>query len=384
MCTHVFVRMRILAGHDTLRAMRIVLDCSSAVRPEATGVAMYIRRLVAALGKAAPAEQFQLVHRFRLRGRRNYVPPPAANFTTTTLIEALHPLFGCKCDVFHGLDARLPGEWLKAKLVVTIHDVFSALQSDQFATSEFRALKAKRYQEIAKRADRIIVVSEASKRDVLETIAPDPAKLRVIYEAAGSNFSQRHPEEIAGVRKTYGLDRPYFFYVGTINKRKNLPNMIKAFAQAREKSRADVQFVIAGRIGFGGEELDAAISSAGAATYVKKLGYVRDEDIPALYSGAYGLLFVTQYEGFGIPVVEAFACGCPVLGGSRGSVPEIAGDAGLIADPGDVGAIAVQIQRLISDAGLRATLKTRGLARAQQFSWERTAKACLDVYRELA
>ena len=136
-------------------------------------------------------------------------------------------------------------------------------------------------------------------------------------------------------------------------------------------------------MGFGGEEIRAAIEKAGAGESVKLLGYVPDEDVAPLYGGALGMLFATLYEGFGIPVVEAFACGCPVLGGTEGSVPEIAGGAALLADPKDEAAIAAQIEVLLTDEAKRAELKTKGLERAKFFSWEKAAKDCLGIYTEL-
>lgn len=364
--------------------MRIALDVSSAARPEATGVAMYIRRMVEAFGRVGKDHQITLVNRLsRWKNRGSIVRPPTPAIRAKWIQEPFHPFFGRKIDVFHGMDARLPGPWMKAKLVVTIHDVFSALQSKEFATEDFRKLKAKRYQDIVDRADRIIVVSEACKKDVLKTLEPDPDRVRVVYEAAGPEFHAKPEREIEIVREAYGLDRPYLLYIGTINKRKNLPTMIQAFMRAHEKLNAAPALVIAGRIGYGGDDIRRAINDAGGADHVRLIGYVPDEDVPALFSGARGLLFATLYEGFGIPAVEAMACGCPVIGGNRGSVPEIVNDAGLLADPTDVEDIATQIRRLFCDQDLHDTLTARGLLRAQDFSWDIAAEQCLKIYEEL-
>jgi len=366
--------------------MRIALDVSSAVRPEATGVAIYIRQLVKALARVDTSDAFTLLHRFsRLRHYGNFVRAPGSNFRTKLLLEGLHPFFGRQVDVFHGLDARLPGAWMKAKLVVTVHDIFSALQSTEFAPDGFRALKAERYRDLIARADRIIVVSEACRRDVLETLKADPARLRVVYEAAGEEFAPRPDEEVRALRRKYGLEGPYVLYVGTLNKRKNVPAMIRAFAIAREKARSDAVLAIAGRVGYGGETIREAIAAAGpgAEGFVKLLGYVPNSELAPLYGGAWGLLFATLYEGFGIPVVEAFSCGCPVIGGTIGSVPEIAGGAALLADPKNVGEIAAQVGRLLTDEPLRGELRGKGFARAKEFSWEKTAEKTLAVYREV-
>jgi glycosyltransferase involved in cell wall biosynthesis len=220
---------------------------------------------------------------------------------------------------------------------------------------------------------------------VLETLKADPARLRVVYEAAGEEFAPRPDEEVRALRRKYGLEGPYVLYVGTLNKRKNVPAMIRAFAIAREKARSDAVLAIAGRVGYGGETIREAIAAAGpgAEGFVKLLGYVPNSELAPLYGGAWGLLFATLYEGFGIPVVEAFSCGCPVIGGTIGSVPEIAGGAALLADPKNVGEIAAQVGRLLTDEPLRGELRGKGFARAKEFSWEKTAEKTLAVYREV-
>jgi alpha-1,3-rhamnosyl/mannosyltransferase len=170
--------------------------------------------------------------------------------------------------------------------------------------------------------------------------------------------------------------------VGSINKRKNVLAQARAFLRARHETKSDAIFAIAGRAGFGGGEISALINKEGAEA-VKLLGYVQETDLPALYTGARALLFVTLYEGFGIPAVEAFSCGCPVIGASVGSVPEIVADAGLLADPKSEDSIAAQIQRIMRDEALRADLVQRGFQRARDFSWEKAATECLRIYAEL-
>jgi len=364
--------------------MRIALDVSSAARTESTGVAMYIRRMLAAFARVGEAHRFTLVTRAsRLKNVFRLPALPAPNFSNKLMLEGLHPFFARSQQIFHGLDARLPGRWMKAKTVVTIHDVFSPLQSTEFATADFRAMKQKRYAELVARADAIVCVSEAVKRDVAAALNPDPAKLRVVYEAGGEGFSPRPPEDVAAVRAKYKLDRPYLIFVGSINKRKNVLTQARAFLRARRELKSDALFAIAGRIGFGGDEIRQTIEKEEGGGAIRILGYVPDADIPALYTGARGLLFATLYEGFGIPAVEAFACGCPVIGASVGSLPEILAGCGLLADPKSEDSIAAQIQRLLSDDTLHAELARKGLDRAPFFSWDKAARECLAIYGEL-
>ncbi len=364
--------------------MHIALDVSNAARPQPTGVAMYIRHLAAALAEAGRDHRFTLVNRLsRWKHRRHFVQPSADNVTSKIIQEPFHPYFGKSVDIFHGLDARIPGPWMQAKLVVTIHDIFSAMQSKEFATEAFRKLKAKRYRDIIDRAHRIITVSEACKRDVIETLEVEPERVEAIHEAASERFYPREASAIQPVREKYGLNRPYFVYIGSLNKRKNIPNMITAFLQAREKTKSDALFALSGRIGFGGEQIKETIEKGRGQDCIKWLGYVPDEDVPILYSGAEALLFTTLYEGFGIPVVEAFNCGCPVIGGNKGSVPEIIGKSGLLADPEDTEEIADRIERLLTDSELRSELKLKGQRRAKDFSWKKSAEAYMQVYKNL-
>lgn len=364
--------------------MNISLDVSSAARAQSTGVAMYIRRMTTAFARVGGAHRFTLVTRAsRLKNIFMLPNCPASNFRNKLMLEGMHPFFARSQDVFHGFDARLPGRWMKAKTAVTIHDVFSSLQSTEFATAEFRAMKTKRYGELVSRADRIVCVSHAVKRDVIATLNPDPAKLRVVYEAGGEGFSQRSDEVVQAVCKKYSLDRPYLIFVGSINKRKNVLMQARAFLRARREAKSDALFVIVGRIGYGGDEIRALIEKEDSGSAIRSLGYISGEEIPALYSGARALLFATLYEGFGIPAVEASACGCPVIGANVGSVPEIMADAALLADPRSEEAIAAQIVRLLTDDALHAELARKGIERAKQFSWDKAARECLEMYSEM-
>ena len=271
---------------------------------------------------------------------------------------------------------------MKAKTVVTIHDVFSVLQSTEFATPEFREMKRKRYHELVQRADRIVCVSECVQRDVLELLKVDPQKLRVVHESGGEGLSPARPRS-RGRQNQAQAGPPVFHFRRQHQQAENVPLLIKAFAQARAAAKSDALFAIAGRVGFGGEEIRNVIEKSGATDSIRLLGYVPDEDIAPLYSGARGLIFATLYEGFGIPAIEAFACGCPVIGATTGSLPEIIGDSGLLAVPHSVDSIAMNIQKLMTDDALRTRCIESGLQRAKDFSWDKAAQECLQIYSEL-
>ncbi|MFQ3661823.1 MAG: glycosyltransferase family 1 protein, partial [Chloroflexaceae bacterium] len=172
------------------------------------------------------------------------------------------------------------------------------------------------------------------------------------------------------------LEAPYFLYIGTIQPRKNLTRLIEAFAHAGPD---DALLVIAGRRGWLSEPIVRRVAELGLTNRVRFPGYVPDADLPALLSGALAFVFPSLYEGFGMPVLEAMACGAPVLTSTTSALPEVAGDAALLVDPCDTDAIAAALRRLAADAPLRASLRARGLVRAADFTWERCARKTLDV-----
>lgn len=189
------------------------------------------------------------------------------------------------------------------------------------------------------------------------------------------------PQEQAAVRSRYGLDKDFLLFVGAITRRKNIRRLLAAF---REVSKArDVVLILAGRPGYGAAEELAPIGELGLKDRVRLLGYVAEADLPALYSSAKLFLFPSLYEGFGIPVLEAMACGTPVVTSDCSSLPEVAGGAALLVDPSDIHAIAEAALRLLDDEPLRQDLAARGIERAKQFSWMRTARETLEIYKSL-
>ncbi|MCX7805826.1 MAG: glycosyltransferase family 4 protein [Planctomycetota bacterium] len=373
------------AAHPEPEAMRIAFDASGAARNEATGVAVYIRRTVAAVAAAAPDDEIFVCYRLsRLKYRRNFFLPDTGNCRIKIIQEPFNPFFQRSIDIFHGLDARLPSYRRPGK-VVTIHDMFSAVPGGGFAPEGFGEMKRERYRNLAEAADVIVAVSGAVRSHILEALGVPEDRVRVVYEAPGPDFRPEIRESDRATLERLGIRRPYLLYVGSINRRKNVRRMVEAFSIASEEAggTGQIEFVLAGRVGFGGEEALEAIRRSPARDRIRRLGYVADGDLPALYRGALGLVFATLYEGFGLPVVEAFACGCPVLISRSGSLPEVAGGAAIEAEAEDADAIADGMRRLMRDQSLRGELRAKGIARAAEFSWEKSARALLDIYRGL-
>jgi glycosyltransferase involved in cell wall biosynthesis len=185
-----------------------------------------------------------------------------------------------------------------------------------------------------------------------------------------------------GVLARYGIDRPYLLYVGGINARKNIARLFEAYAQVRA-THPDVILVVAGKRQWQTGEIDAAFRRFNLEDQVHFTGYVDDRDLPALYSAAELFVFPSLYEGFGLPPLEAMACGTPVVTSNASSLPEVVGDAALTVDPYDVDGLAAAIKHALTDEDLRVELRRRGVARAAQFTWQRAARETLAVYAQV-
>ena len=225
-------------------------------------------------------------------------------------------------------------------------------------------------------ATRLITISEATKRDLVRLYGADPERIAVAYPAVDARFSCASADAVRQVRAQYGLGENYVLHLGTIKPRKNLPRLIHAFAQA--KLAPDTQLALGGMTTFGASAVEKAIEETGLRNRVRRLAYVPDEDLAALYSGAACVAIVSLYEGFGMPTLEALACGAPLVASNRGSLPEIVGDAGVLVDPLDTGSIAAGLERASADV----SACTSGPRRAASFTWGAAAQVTLQTLEQ--
>jgi glycosyltransferase involved in cell wall biosynthesis len=357
--------------------VRIALDLTPSAKPRRTGIGWYAAHLANALTQQIGPDDLLLfcTRLSRWRAQRDR-PAPIIAQVRQRWFQAPYGPRG-RPDVFHGTDARLP-ERCSAALVATVHDVFS-LESDRYATDRFRAKKQARYEDAAARAARIIFPSEATRRSFCEHFKIDSVRGSVIYHGIDPSFAPAPKQDIDAVRKRLGLPERYALYVGEISLRKNLPAQARALAL----SKTDLPWVWVGSDSFGAEEILAAVDDVEGLRVIRT-GYVPSEYLTALYAGASLLTFATSNEGFGLPALEAMACGTPVVTSNRGALPEITGGHALAADPESPEEIGDAIRRLVEDSALRSELRQRGLERAREFTWERTARETLAVYREAA
>jgi glycosyltransferase involved in cell wall biosynthesis len=267
--------------------------------------------------------------------------------------------------------------------VVTVHDLGYLSYPEAHAAGDRRYLNwSTRWN--ARRARLVIADSAATRADLIRAYGIEGRKIRVIYLGRDETLAPvRDVRALSEVRARYGIAAHYVLYVGTLQPRKNLARVIEAFARmAGDPAFAGVQLVLAGKKGWLYDDLFAQVERRGLTGRVVFPGYIADADLPALLSGATAFLYPSLYEGFGIPVLEAGACGVPVITSNTSSLPEVAGDAALLVDPHDVDAIAAAMHRLVTDEALRAELARRGLANVQRFSWEKCARETLAVLLE--
>jgi glycosyltransferase involved in cell wall biosynthesis len=264
--------------------------------------------------------------------------------------------------------------------VVSFHDMSLTLLPEAH-TLKKRLLTASLIPTVARRARRILVPSESTRRDVTRLLAVDPGRIRLVPYAASPLYRPLSDDPSALALR--GVRPPYFLYVGTIEPRKNLARALRAFARITP-SLPEHQFVIVGQSGWKYGEILNEAGRSDLAGKVVLTGYVPEEELPLLYNHAIALVYPSLYEGFGLPLVEAMACGTPVLTSAGSSLSEVAGDAAVLVDPLREDELAGAMSALATDERLRADLRRRGFLRCAAFSWERTARETIEVYREVA
>ncbi len=282
-------------------------------------------------------------------------------------------------SVLHSLDHVAP-KWGPWRSVVTLHDLAFLLYPGTH-TSASRAYYAATGESV-RRAQRVIAVSQRTASDAVRLLGVDPARVRVVHEAAGPAFTPRPYEALPplAARLGFPIDKPYVVFVGTLEPRKNVPVLLDAFARVRD--HLDAHLVLVGARGWLDEPIFAAHARSGLADAAHFVGWIDEHDLAVLYSHAGVLVLPSLYEGFGLPVLEAMACGAPVVCSNAGPLPEVAGDAAVMLEPADPSAWAQAIRAVLTNPRRAQDLRARGLRRAAQFSWHATAEATRDVYRE--
>jgi glycosyltransferase involved in cell wall biosynthesis len=363
--------------------MKIIdIDASRVTVSQRTGTERYSYEVIAALDRIAPAD---VGFRLYINGGCERLPTLSARARAR--------------------DIRLPRLWTHLRLgptswlarphvlfvpahvvpiihpptVVTIHDVGYRVFPD--AHTARRRLELELTTRWSVRAARhVLTVSQATKRDLVSWYGVDPERITVTHLGLSEIFKPPTDQRlIKDVQARYGLqERSYLIYVGTVQPRKNLTRVIEALAMTLAAGY-EVDLVIAGKRGWLSTPIEQRAQELGITHRIHFTGYVTEQELPALLAGALCFVFPSLYEGFGMPVIEAMACGTPVITSTSSALPEVAGDAALLVDPLDTNAIAAAIMQLIDNAALRETLRRRGLDRARLFTWEACARKTLEV-----
>ena len=365
----------------------------TAAYEQGAGIGRYVRGLIRALATHDRSTSYRL---FVAGAPRDGLPAaPGPNFqwrptriTPRWFARVWHRLqlplpvetFTGRVRLFHATDFTLPPTLPGTKTLLTVHDL-SFVRAPETSTPVLKAYLDRVVPRSARRATHVLADSQATKDDLIELYGMPPEKITVLLSGVNPEFKPvTDTNSLRAVRQRYQIpDNPYILSIGTVQPRKNYARLITALA-ALGPAHEDVHLVIAGGRGWLDSPIFRAVYDQGLEDRVHFIGFARDEDLPALYSGAACLAYPSLYEGFGFPVLEAMACATPVVTSTISSMPEVAGDAALLVDPYSVDAIAEALGRLLSDSELRETLVRRGIEQAAQFTWGRTARHLREIY----
>ena len=372
--------------------MRVGLDGYPLAEPR-TGVGHYTLELARALALIAPSDRFELVS-----------PAPFSssaleeiNQANLSNLRAVHlktswirghwwavglPLYVTKArfDLFHGTNFEVP--FWNRRSVVTIHDLSALLHRENHRDSLARRARL-RLPIVAKLARKIITPTESVKREVCEHLRVKANKVIAIPSAARQSFRPVPSEQTVETRKRLAIEDDFLLFVGTLEPRKNLLTLLKAFDQIVRQTSLRPQLVIAGGEGWLMDETFSFIKHSGIGDRLRLTGYLGDAELRALYSSCRIFVYPSLYEGFGLPPLEAMACGAPVIAGRVAALQEVLGSAARLFDPLNVEALAGSIVELMENDEERRRLASNGPKHAAKFSWAETARRTLNVYRDV-
>jgi len=369
--------------------MRIALDALP-LREAKTGVGHYTDALAEWLARAHPDHEYNLLSPLEFDFNYNGDKPknlnkqviPLRSFFRKWWLVGLPSLLRIyQVDVFHGTNYCVP-VFAPCPTVVTIHDLSLYTQSHTHEKANVRRGR-RRMPIMARRASLIIAPSEWTRQEIVEQLRVRPEKIRVVYEAARKGMTPLPRLLCQSVLDKYRVRSPYLLYVGTIEPRKNLLTLIRAYDELLRTTTRRPQLALCGGRGWLCDEVFKLVEDLKLQDQIQFTGYVDDADLPALYSAAEAFVYPSFYEGFGLPPLEAMACGAPVITSDVSSLPEVVGKAGLTHAPNDTRALTEAMVKLLGDETAREHFKREGLKQAAKFSWERAARETQSVYNEV-
>ncbi len=376
--------------------MRIALDYTAGIRQEA-GIGNYVRSLLEAMLALDTENHYTLLTSGRpttgrsfpvapnVRGRKVFLPDRYVNILWYRWRAPLPAnLFTGKIDIYHGPDFALPPLSANIRKVVTIHDL-AFLEHPEYAVPSLAAYLRKVVPESVAAADVVAAVSQNAARALVEHFQTPREKITIIPNGVRPHFKRiTDPILLGATANKFGLKQPLVLGVGTLEPRKNHLGLVKAFHQVQsEKKNRPAMLALAGGHGWLYEETRQLVADLKLEKKVRFLGRVSDLELAVLYSLADVFAFPSFFEGFGVPPIEAMACGAPVVTSNTSSLPEVVGDAALTVDPHNIDELAKAITRVLNDEKLRETLRQKGFERAQLYTWPKSARKMLDVYVNL-
>ncbi|MEO8434351.1 MAG: glycosyltransferase family 1 protein [Pyrinomonadaceae bacterium] len=367
--------------------MRIALDGIPLNQP-LTGVGHYTVELARALAAGSPHDRFEIVSPL------SFIPLPELSLSNLQLVKASVNVFTRRwwtvglpgyvqresLDIFHGTNFEVP-LWRKCPTVLTIHDLSMLLFPAVHEKHRTRRAR-RRLPVMARAADMIITPGESVREEVCERLQVEPSKVVAIPEAPRDLFRPLPQTETLETRERLGIADDFLLFVGTIEPRKNLPTLVRAFSEVVANGNRSLQLVLAGRTGWLNSDLFELIRGSGVSDRIKLTGYLCDEDLRSLYSSCRLFVYPSLYEGFGLPPLEAMACGAPAIVSRIPSIMAVTGDAACLVSPENTVEMAQSVVELLNDEAKRRQLSAAGIQRSSQFSWRRTAELTRDVYRE--
>jgi len=373
--------------------LRVGIEYTAAAKQRA-GIGRITRELIRALAEIDHENEYLLIH---VKGTEigEGFPP---NFSTLTLPfdERMATLLWQRLklplpidfltgslDLFHSPDFVLP-PLRRGKALVTIHDL-TFLIHPECADPRLVSYLTRRVPRAIERASVVLADSECTKKDLVRLLGAPKGKIEVVYGGVSAAFAPVTDEGVLRrAQEEYGLDRPFILSVGRLEPRKNLGRLIEAYWLLSQEADIRHRLLLVGDKGWLYDGLFAQVGKLKLENNVIFLGFVPDDDLPALLSLADVFAYPSLYEGFGLPPLEAMACGTPVVASNTSCLPEVLGEAALFIDPTDVRPLAETLHRVLTDEELRQDMSKRGLARATQFSWSTSAQKLLAVYEEAA